>query len=97
MVVRSSGQDRTMRVFSGARRLILGGFALTVVSSILDVVNNYTSGSYRFTFASGQINLYLIVFGSLASFMAWWYLSALDVVGESQTPTPHEGSALFRS
>ncbi len=73
-----------MRAFLGARRLILGGFALIVASTVLDVVNNYTSGSYRFMFASGQIDLYLIVFGSLASFMAWWYLSALDVAGESQ-------------
>lgn len=73
-----------MRAFLSARRLILGGFALIVASAVLDVVNNYTSGSYRFIFAAGQINLYLIVFGSLASFMAWWYLSALDVVVESQ-------------
>jgi len=83
-VVRISGQDRPVRVFRGTRRLILGGFALIVVSAVLDVVNNYTSGSYRFMFASGQFNLYLIVLSSLASFMAWWYLSALDVVGESQ-------------
>jgi len=73
-----------MPASQNARRLILGGFALIVVSAVLDVVNNYTSGSYRFMFASGQINLYLIVLSSLASFMAWWYLSALDVVGESQ-------------
>lgn len=79
-----SGQDGTVRAFRGARRLILGGFALIVVSVILDVVNNYTSGSYRFMFASGQINLYLIVLSSMSSFMAWCYLSALDVVGKSQ-------------
>ena len=73
-----------MPASQNARWFILGGFALFVVCAVLDVVNNYTSGSYRFMFASAQVNLYLIVLSSLAAITAWWYLSALDVVVDSQ-------------
>ena len=63
--------------------MVVAGFATTVIAALVDLVNIYASGTYRFLVFSGMVGIYLSPLIALSTTAAWWFL--VQVSPESAT------------
>ena len=63
----------------GARVLVIGGFGVVVIGGIVNVINIYGSGMYKFFKFSGDLVQFLIPLATIATIAAWWFMGQMVV------------------
>jgi hypothetical protein len=64
--------------------LIIVGFGVTVVGALIDLINVYGDGGYRFLQFSGLLQAFLSPLAAVAVTGAWWFLSKVPARETSQ-------------
>ena len=61
----------------GARVLVIGGFGVIVIGGVVNLIDIYSSGIYRYLQFSGDLVQFLIPLATIATFAAWWFMSQM--------------------
>ncbi len=61
----------------GARALVIGGFGTVVLSGVVNLIDVYSSGIYKYLRFSGDLVQFLIPLATMATITAWWFMSQL--------------------
>ena len=61
----------------GARALVIGGFGMVVIGGVVNLIDVYISGIYKYLRPSGDLEQFLIPLAAIATIAAWWFMSQL--------------------
>ncbi len=61
----------------GARALVIGGFGIVVISGVVNLIDVYSIGIYKYLRLSGDLVQFLIPLATIATIAAWWFMSQL--------------------
>lgn len=61
----------------GARALIIGGFGMIVIGGMVNLIDVYSSGVYKYLRLSGDLVQFLIPLAAIATIAAWWFMSQM--------------------
>lgn len=67
-----------------ARALVITGLAVNVVAALVDLVNVYGDGLYRYLRFSGMLGIFLSPLGALSAAGAWWFLIKMSAESSTQ-------------
>jgi hypothetical protein len=79
-------QDGAMndRYQARARTLVITGLAVNVLAALVDLVNIYGDGIYKYLRFSGTFGVFLSVLTALSAAGAWWFLTKIAVASSEQ-------------
>jgi hypothetical protein len=79
-------QDGAMndRYQARARTLVITGLAVNVLAALVDLVNIYGDGIYKYLQFSGTFRIFLSVLMALSAAGAWWFLTKMTVESSEQ-------------
>ncbi len=66
-----------------ARALVIAGLAVNVFAALVDLINVYGDGTYKYLRFSGMFEIFLGPLAALSAAGAWWFLTKL--MAESST------------
>ena len=67
-----------------ARTLVITGLAVNVLAALVDLVNIYGDGIYKYLRFSGTFGVFLSVLTALSAAGAWWFLTKIAVASSEQ-------------
>jgi hypothetical protein len=79
-------QDGAMndRYQARARTLVITGLAVNVLAALVDLVNVYGDGTYKYLWFSGMFEVFLSPLGALSAAGAWWFLTKISAESSTQ-------------
>jgi hypothetical protein len=67
-----------------ARALIITGLAVNVIAALVDLVNIFGDGVYKFLNFSGIFGIFLSPLVALSTTAAWWFLTKMTAENSTQ-------------
>ena len=67
-----------------ARTLVITGLAVNVLAALVDLVNMYGDGIYKYLRFSGTFGVFLSVLTALSAAGAWWFLTKITAANSEQ-------------
>jgi hypothetical protein len=67
-----------------ARALVIMGLAVNVIAALIDLINVYGDGTYKFLNFSGMLGIFLSPLTGLSTIGAWWFLTKMTAESSAQ-------------